>query len=179
MEQPTPDILTAAQQGSLQAFDAIISYYQPAIYNHLFRLLSSAEDAADLAQETFLKLYKTRERIQPDAHFKAYLYKIATNTAYDWLKKKRRHPEDLIIDDDNANFATIESELSYYKIEELDLIGLNLALDKIKPASKNLLLLYYQQGFNYQEISEIVGQPLGTVKSGLLRAKQELLKKIS
>jgi RNA polymerase sigma-70 factor (ECF subfamily) len=178
MEQPTAEILAAARDGHLKAFDAIISYYQPAIYNHLCRLLANPEDAADLAQDTFIILYKTRLRIKPEDNFKSYLYKIATNTAYDWLKKKKRRPEDLIIDDENVDFGTIEAELSYYKIETLDVVGLNLALEKIKPAYKNLLLLYYQQGFTYEEISGIVNQPLNTVKTGLFRAKKELLKRI-
>lgn len=177
-KQPDADILSSAQKGGLSAFDNIVSFYQPAIFSHLYRLLNNADDAADLAQETFLKLYKTRDRINPTDNFKSYLYKIATNTAYDWLKKKRRHPEDLIIDDDDANFETIEAKLSYYQLAPLETLGLNLALDKIKPAYKNILLLYYQQGFSYEEISEIIGQPLNTVKTGFHRAKKELLRQI-
>lgn len=178
MDEISPDILTSAQSGSLKAFDAIINYYQPAIYNHLCRLLSNNDDAADLAQDVFLKLFKTKNRIDPKGNFKSYLYKIATNSAYDWLKKKKRHPEDLIIDDDGTNFETIEAGLSYYKIEDVDLIDLNSALDQIKTVYKDLLLLYYQQGFSYQEISTITSQPLNTVKIGLYRAKKALAEKI-
>lgn len=177
-QELSSDILAAAQKGNLKAFDAIIKFYQPAIFNHLCRLINNTDDAFDLAQETFLKLYKTHDRIDCQANFKSYLYKIATNTAYDWLKKKKRHPEDLVIDDDNIDFETIEAKQSYYKIESIDLIGLNMALDKIKPVYKNLLLLYYYQGFDYEEISRITDQPLNTVKVGLYRAKRELLKNI-
>ena len=171
-------ILISAQKGDLKAFDALINFYQTAIYNHLYRLSGNKDDAADLTQETFIKLYKTRERIKPDDNFRSYLYKIATNTAYDWLKKKKRHPEDLIIDNEDQNFETIEAKQSYYKIEDLDLIGLEMALSKIKPVYKSLLLLYYQQGFTYEEISAITGQPLNTVKINLHRAKKVLLKNI-
>jgi len=173
-----PEILRAAQKGELKAFDAIVSSYQTAIYNHLYRLTHDKDDAADLAQETFLKLYKTRERIRAEENFRSYLYKIATNTAYDWLKKKKRQPEDLIIDAEDGNFETIEAQQSYYKVERLELVGLEMAMVKIKPAYQNLLILYYQQGFTYDEISDITGQPLNTVKVGLYRAKKELLKNI-
>ena len=179
MIEITPDILASAKGGNLKAFDAIINYYQPAIYNHLRRLINNDDDAADLAQEVFLKLYKTKDRINPSDNFKSYLYKIATNTAYDWLKKKKRHPEDLIIDDEGVDFETIEAKLSYYKIEDISLIDLNSALDQIKTIYKDLLLLYYQQGFSYEEISTITGRPLNTVKVGLYRAKKALAEKIN
>jgi len=168
-------ILLDASRGDLKAFDALITFYQKAIFNHLYRLVNNSDDASDLAQDTFVKLFKTRERINVEANFKSYLYKIATNTAYDWLKKKKNHKEDLIIDDDNVNFETIEASRSYYKLEELDRVGLDIALEKIKLKSKNLLLLYYQQGFTYEEIAEITKQPLNTIKTGLYRAKKELL----
>lgn len=170
------NLLIAAQKGNLKAFDALINFYQTPIYNHLYRLTNNKDDAADLAQETFIKLYKTRERINADDNFRSYLYKIATNTAYDWFKKKKRHPEDLIIDAPDDYFETIEAKQSYYEVERLELIGLNMAMDKVKPAYKNILFLYYQQGFTYEEIGEIIGSPLNTVKIGLHRAKKELLK---
>lgn len=173
------NILASAKQGNLKAFDALINFYQKAIYNHLYRLTNNPDDASDLAQDTFVKLFKTRSRIDSEGNFKSYLYKIATNTAYDWFKKKKARKEDLIIDDENINFETIEADQSYYKLEELDRLGLEMALEKIKPKSKNLLLLYYQQGFNYEEIAEIMNLPLGTVKIGLYRAKKELLEKIN
>jgi len=122
-----------------------------------------------------VKLFKTRNRINSEANFRSYLYKIATNTAFDWFKKKKRHKEDLIIDDENINFETIEANQSYYKLEELDRVGLDLALDKIKPKYKNMLLLYYKQGFTYEEIAHINNQPLNTIKIGIYRAKKELL----
>lgn len=171
-------ILIAAQKGNLKAFDIIVNFYQTAIYNHLYRLTGSKDDAADLTQDTFIKLYKTRERIRSEDNFRSYLYKIATNTAYDWLKKKKRHPEDLIIDNEDQDFETIEAKQSYYKVEDLELIGLDMAMAKIKPIYKSLLLLYYQQGFTYEEISGITGQPLNTIKVNLHRAKKELLKNI-
>jgi RNA polymerase sigma-70 factor (ECF subfamily) len=173
------EILVAASQGNLKAFDALISFYQKAIFNHVYRLVNNTDDAGDLVQDTFVKLFKTRERIDSEANFRSYLYKIATNTAFDWLKKKKSQKEDLIIDDENVNFETIEADQSYYKLEELDRVGLEIALDKIKPKYKNLLLLYYKQGFSYDEIAEIMNQPLNTIKTGLFRAKKELLEKFN
>jgi len=173
------NLIIAAKNGDMGALSAIISAYQPAIYNHLYRLVNNPDDAADLAQETFIKLYKNRLKIDLDKSFNAWLYKIATNTAYDWFKKRKSHPEDLIIDDENLNFETIEAERSYYQMTEIDRVALDMALEEIKPAARNLLLLHYQQGFSYQEISEITGLPLNTVKIGLYRARKDILKSLS
>jgi len=169
------NLLIEASQGNLKAFDALITFYQKAIYNHMYRLVNSADEASDLTQDTFVKLFKIRDRINSEANFRSYLYKIATNTAFDWFKKKKSRKEDLIIDDENINFETIEANQSYYKLEELDRVGLDLALSKIKPKYKNLLLLYYKQGFTYEEIAHINNQPLNTIKTGIYRAKKELL----
>lgn len=185
MDKINEDILIAAKNGKLKAFDELVLFYQDAIYNHLFRLSKDADDAADLTQATFIKLYKTRDRIREMENFNSYLYKIATNTAYDFFKNKSRHPVDLIIDDNEGNyFETIEAERSYYNTEginktDIDKIDLNIALDKIKLANKNLLLLYYQEGLSYEEISGILNKPLNTVKTLLRRAKEELLKKFN
>jgi len=174
MNKIDKEILIAAKNGELKSFDQIVIFYQDAIYNHLYRLTNNPDDAADLTQATFIKLYKTRDRIQETESFNSYLYKIATYTAYDFLKNKKNHPEDLIIDDNNINFETIEAKQSYYKVEDIDKIDINLALDKIKLANKNLLSLFYQDGFTYEEISKILDKPLNTVKTLLRRAKEEL-----
>ena len=176
MDKINDDILIAARNGSLKAFDQLVLFYQKAIYNHLYRLTNNADDASDLTQSTFIKLYKTKDRINESENFNSYLYKIATNTAYDFLKKKKDHPEDLIIDDDNFNFETIEVEQQYYKVENINKIDLDAALSKIKLANKNILLLYYHEGLSYEEISKVLNKPLNTVKTLLHRAKQELLK---
>lgn len=182
MDKISSDILIAAKNGELKAFDQLVLFYQDAIYNHLFRLTNNPDDAADLTQTTFIKLYKTRERIQENENFNSYLYKIATNAAYDFFKSKKIRPEDLIIDDDNINFETIEADRSYYKAESkenVNRIDLEMALDKIKLADKNILLLYYNEGLSYEEISETLNKPLNTVKTLLRRAKQELLNKFN
>lgn len=112
MDKISSDILIAAKKGDLKAFDKLVLFYQNAIYSHLYRLTNNPDDASDLTQTTFIKLYKTKEKIQENENFNSYLYKIATNTAYDFFKKKKAHPEDLIIDDDEINFETFEAEQS-------------------------------------------------------------------
>jgi len=170
------NIILAAKQGELKAYDAIVLFYQKAIYSHLYRLVNNGDDALDLTQDTFIKVYKNRSNIDLNKNFKSWLYKIATNTAYDWLKKKRPKTEELT---DEAEFETIDQVPSYYNIEQLKILDLAEGLKSLKPDSENILRLYYQQGFSYQEISEILEIPINTTKTKISRAKAELIRKLN
>lgn len=170
------NIILKVKKGELKAFDSIVSFYQKVIYNHIYRLVNNRDDALDLVQDTFIKVYKNRNNIDLEKNFKAWLYKIATNTAYDWLKKKQLKTEELTY---KTEFETIDQVRSYYNIEQLEILDLTEALRTLKPDSENILRLYYQQGFSYLEISEILNIPINTVKTKISRAKVELLKKLS
>jgi len=169
------NIIVAVKKGELKAFDFIVTFYQKAIYSHLYRLVNNPDDALDLVQDTFIKIYKNRDSIDLDKNFKAWLYKIATNTAYDWLKKKRPKTEELTYE---SEFETIEQAQSYYNIEQLEILDLTEAIKTLKPDSESVLRLYYQQGFSYLEISEILEIPINTIKTKISRAKAELVTKL-
>jgi len=171
-------IIVAVKNGELKAFDFIVSFYQTAIYSHLRRLVNNHDDALDLTQDTFIKVYKNRSTIDLDKNFKSWLYKIATNTAYDWFKKQKIRPKQEEITE-ATEFETIDSNPSYYNVEQLNILDLTEALKALKSDSENILRLYYQQGFTYAEISEILEIPINTVKTKISRAKVELIKKIN
>src|SRR3989339_987602 len=100
------EIIIAAKKGDMRAFEKILYIYEKRIYSHLYRIVGQKEDAEDLTQTTFLKLYKNIKSINLDKNFNAWVYKIATNTAYDWLRKKRGHPEQFM--EDMGTIETIE-----------------------------------------------------------------------
>ena len=106
------------------------------------------------------------------------MYRIATNTAYDWLKKQKKSLPSQELSE-AIEFETIESNSSYYNIETINSLDLDRALKSLKPIQESVLRLYYQQGFTYTEISEILERPLNTIKTDLARAKAELLKKFN
>jgi RNA polymerase sigma-70 factor (ECF subfamily) len=82
------ELLAQAKGGSLAAFEKILYLYEKPIFNYICRLTRQKEDAEDLTQQTFIKLYKSLKSINLDKSFKSWLYKIATNTTYDWFRKK-------------------------------------------------------------------------------------------
>lgn len=160
-------------EGDQHAFEQILYFYEKPIYNHLIRLTGSQDEAADLLQETFVRLYYKRSQIDPDGNLKNWLYKVATNIAYDYFRKKKR--ENLVsIDDENLS-ETIEAGLSYTSLEqEIAIIDLENALNELRPHYKNILLLYYREGFSYEELAKILDLPLNTIKTHIRRARQEL-----
>jgi RNA polymerase sigma-70 factor (ECF subfamily) len=174
---PEQNILESAKLGNLESFEKILFQYEKAIFNYLLKITGQKQDAEDLAQETFIKLYLSLEKIEADKSFKAWLYKIATNTAYDWLRRKRKQPALSNIEDleEKIESETSKNDLSYYT-EQKEIISSG--LDKIEPAHRSILLLYYFQDFSYGEIADILGIPINTVKTHLYRAKRSLKKKI-
>lgn len=161
-------IILAAKKKDLRAFEELLFLYEKRIYNYIFKLIGQKQDSEDLTQEVFIKLYKNLGSINPDKNFKTWLYTIATNTIYDWFRRKARRPELFIIDNEGGLLETSDTELTY-KIADND--SLKQAFDNIKPIYKQVLLLFYYQGFSYQEIGEILSAPLNTVKTYIRRAK--------
>lgn len=170
--RPDQETLEKLKNHDLKAFEAVFSLYEKAIYGYIYSMVGHRQNAEDLAQDVFLKLYKNAAKIDPENNFKNWLYKVATNTVYDWLRKKRKGMEVFIIDDEENSFETIDDSAPYIHIE--DAKDLESALDKIKPNYKRALLLFYYEGMTYEEIADILEIPLNTAKTHLRRAKEEL-----
>ena len=158
--------------GDDRAFGHLVRFYTRPLYNYCFRFLNRKEDVEDVLQETFLKAYKALGRYDQTRAFSSWLFTIATHTTYDWLRKKKRFPEMLIIDNNNDSIETIGDHRSYIIIE--DAIDLDAALQQLRPEYKAVLLLYYYQSLPYEEIAAILSTPLNTVKTHLRRAKEAL-----
>ena len=153
--------------------------YQTPIWNHLRRIMGNENDASDLTQETFVRLYVKRHHIKPELPIKAWIYSIATHAAYDLLRKKKRLKEAFIIDSEDEEDGSTETNkafLAYSKTEE-ETVGRDMerALAKLPEHYRNILLLYYREGFAYGEIADQTGLPLNTIKTHMRRAKQSLV----
>ena len=163
------NILIRARAGDLEAFEYILSFYEKPIYNYCLRILKNSHNAKDVTQETFIKVYTHRKLIDSEKNIKTWIFTIATNTAYDFLRGKKRKQE-VSLDEENETISSFEA---YYPKEGLvsDVDG---ALEKINLEYKKALLLFYQQGFEYKEIAEILSMPINTVKTHISRGKEQL-----
>ncbi len=174
------ELVEAAKGGNLEAFEQILFAYEKPIYSYVYRLVRQKEDAQDLTQETFVKLYKHIDSVDSEKNFRAWVYKIATNTVYDWLRKKQKRQELFIIDDPDVQFETVDVETPYQDMQRVERAkDVETALQKVRPVYRAVLLLFYWQGFGYTEIANVLSLPLNTVKTYLYRAKHALKEELS
>ncbi len=172
-------VITEAQKGSVAAFNQLVMAYQGTAYNVAYRVIGNADAAADACQEAFLKAYQAINQYRGGS-FKSWLLRIVTNACYDQLRYKGRRPatslEDLAENsEDQSEKLTNGSERPEEHIMRAELSNLiQLGINHLPEDQRVILVLSDVQGFSYQEIAEIVGQPLGTIKSRLSRGRQRL-----
>ena len=173
MQEINKDILIRAKKGEVEAFEYILSFYEKAIFNYCLRMTKNVQLAKDITQETFIKVYTHRKTIDENKNIKTWIFTIATNTAYDFLRSKKRKNE-VSLEEENETISNFEA---YYPEEGL-VSDIEKALLSINGEYKKALLLFYQQGFKYEEIAEILGMPVNTVKTHISRGKEELKDKL-
>lgn len=166
--------------GDNQALETLIGRNLKMVCNFLYRLVKSKEEAEDLAQETFVKSWKSLARFDREKKYKAWILTIAKNTALDHLKKKQC--EVLLEDEDGLDFLENMADSEDLPDEMMARQGLAEELDvllRTLPAKSRIVLhLYFQEQMTFQEISEVLGEPLNTVKSRQRRALLALRKKL-
>jgi RNA polymerase sigma-70 factor (ECF subfamily) len=167
------------QKGDASAFGEIVLKYQDKIYNLCRHMLWNAEDAEDAAQDVFLKAYQALPKFQPEASLYTWLYRIATNTCIDYKKKPlfeslfgdSGNGEKLI--HDRASDAPSPEKL--YQSKQID-EALQESLGKLSPKLRAIIILKEIEELSYEEISETLEISMGTVKSRIARAREELQK---
>ena len=168
-------LIARAQAGDHAAFETIFTQYQTQIYNYIYRLMGSAEDAYDMTQDTFLKAYLALPKTSDDLRVGAWLYRIATNVCLDELRHRKLvkwqpweafisvfHPTQVAKDSPERD--TIDRE----NTEEVQLI-----LDKLHPKYRMCLILREYHDLSYDEIAEVLNTTRAAVKSLLFRAREE------
>jgi len=162
------DLIRRARRGEVEAFNALVSRWDKRVYNYLLRILANREDALDLSQDVFLKAYQNLKKLEDPERFAPWLFRIAHNEAYS-LFRKRRPETDL---DEVPQEATGEgiavAGSSIYPIELTLAVGA--ALDRLSADQREAVILKIYQGFKFDEMADILGCPVSTVKSRLYTA---------
>lgn len=164
--------------GRSAAFGELVRRYQDRLFHTAYRLTGNAEDAQDVLQEAFLSAYQALEGFKGDSLFFTWLYRIAVNTAIT-LRRKRRVAVSIHAGPEGSSAAeppdlSAESRPGYAleRAEEEQVI--QEALNRLSPEHRAILVLKEIEGQKYEAIAEILGVPIGTVRSRLHRARLEL-----
>ncbi len=149
-----------------------MSFYEP-IYKHLYRLLGDPEQAADAAQETFLKAWRALPRLKAQSNQKAWLFRIATNTAYDLLRRRRILSWIMLddLDDERGEYSYADPQEWYLITEPIE--ALRKALEGMRPLDR-AIIAYKGEGFSVPEIATFLHISTGAARMRLFRARTRL-----
>ena len=171
------DLIDHARTGDTVAFEALVSMHAPYVYNVALRTLSSPGDAEDITQETFVRVWRSLNSFRGDAQFRTWIYRITTNLCYNRLPRLKRDLEALAIyDDADDEIALPDDQQQVEQDVVLDELRQQLesTINKLPESYRLLISLRHIQGMSYAEIAEATGMPLGTVKTGIFRARRDL-----
>jgi RNA polymerase sigma-70 factor (ECF subfamily) len=171
-------LITECREGNTAAFGELVSRYQDRLFNTVLRLVDNAEDARDVVQEAFLHAYQSLNSFKGDSLFFTWIYRIAVNTAIS-ARRKQRHvlriqpggEEKNTIDpldpsETNRPGHQIEMAEEERQVQE--------ALRKLSTEHRAVLVMKDMEGMKYEEIAEVLGVPVGTIRSRLHRARLEI-----
>lgn len=150
-----------AQTGDRKSMERLVNRYQKRLWAHAYRLTSSQQAAWDVTQAAWIGIIKSLGKLSDPERFRVWAYRIVTNKACDWIKKQQK----------SARHVPLETEIP---MEEKKDDGVFELIDRLKPAFRNVLWLFYYQDLSIAEISIVLNIPRGTVKSRLSNARNSL-----
>ena len=176
-------LVALAQQGDMKSYDALVTRHRGKIYAMIRNMIHQEADAWDLSQEVFIKAWHALPRFEAKARFSTWIYRIAHNTVYDWARKRKIESAGELNDEifereriDSSSSTTPsggESPDDSLSSSELR-VKIEIALGKLSPEHREVVVLKDVQGLSYKEIAEVMSSTLGTVMSRLYYARQKL-----
>ena len=174
--------------GDTYAFEELVKTYQNKVYMLAYRYMGNEDDANDMAQEAFIKAYRSLRSFKGDASFGTWIYRITTNVCLDELRRRKRRISPISLDEPLATMDgdEIEREISdqslaadvVYEKKEFSQ-NIQLLLDEMKPEHKTVIVLRDVMELSYEEIASVLDCSIGTVKSRISRARIILQKKLT
>jgi RNA polymerase sigma-70 factor (ECF subfamily) len=184
-ERSDETLAVEARNGSQEAFRELVERFERPVFGLIVRIVRRAEEAEDLAQETFLKAHRALARFDPSRKFSSWLFKIAHNTALDALRRAGEATLSLDAppregDEAPEPPADPSAEDPFARAAGRDLgRALEGAIRRLRPEYREVLLLRFVEELSYEEIAEVTSAPLGTVKIHIYRARRDLARAMS
>jgi RNA polymerase sigma-70 factor (ECF subfamily) len=179
------EVVAAVLAGHTERYEELVERYQGRVVNYLYRVVHSLEDAHDLAQEVFFRVYRALDRYDSQFKFSTWLFRVAQNAAIDSVRKRRVHlvsmerPDSEESDGGSFEFASCDRG-PYGALRNVErgnaIMG---AIEELPDEYRELIHLRHFAELSYGEIAELKSMPLGTVKNKLFRGRQMLKEKLS
>lgn len=173
------ELIIKFQKDDTGAFNELVFRYKDKVVNFLYRYTGDRDDAEDLAQETFVKVYRSKHLYKEIAKFSTWFYTIAINTAKTYAKKKKRISTISISEFDPESEKDFDLKADVRSPEEsanteIEYEYIQKAINMLGEDFKKIIILRDIENFEYEEISKITGLPMGTVKSRINRGREKL-----
>ncbi|MEW6535387.1 MAG: sigma-70 family RNA polymerase sigma factor [Candidatus Auribacterota bacterium] len=173
------DLISAVREGKIEAFDQIVRRYESKVLGVLYGMMRNSDDARDVAQDVFVKAYKSVDKFRGDSKLYTWLYRITVNMAIDYMRKKQKkakveYNDEVKISDDNpavpvdriSPSKTVQNKELRTKLQE--------AIEQLPEEQKSTFVLREMQDMSYQEIAGVMNCSVGTVMSRLFYARKKV-----
>ncbi len=171
MERTDSELVSRCLKGDNEAFSELISRYKRLIYSVAYKFSTDNEEVNDMAQEAFIKIYRSLSRYDDQYKFSTWSVKVATNICLDHVRRKKLNSVSL---DEIENFTgTGNSPEEYYLRKEKSQV-LKDAINDLPEIYRVPIVMYHQKGMSYKEISEYLGKPMSIIKNRIFRARNTL-----
>ena len=181
-------LMTRVQGGDMEAFETLVDKYKRSVTAFCFRFVPDSNEAEDLAQATFVQVYRAAERFRLDGRFKTWLFTIARNLCLNEIRRRKSRPSESlegITEREEAGSGVI-LQFRDLKTPEPEILALRNelvaivkeAMDELPEKQRTALHLFQEQGMSYEEIGAIVGKSLSATKSLIFRAREAMKTRI-
>ena len=183
-ESTDKELVKRVQKGDKGAFDLLVLKYEHKIVNLVMRYVRDPELSLDISQEAFVKAYRALPRFRGDSAFYTWLYRIAVNTAKNYLAAQRRRPSDIELDLQDPEQYGLHAKLKETDTPEGIALSLELqdtlerAIQALPDDLRTAIILRELDGMSYEEIAQTMDCPVGTVRSRIFRARDAIGKKV-
>jgi len=183
-ESTDKELVKRVQKGDKGAFDMLVLKYEHKIVNLVMRYVRDPEQALDISQEAFIKAYRALPRFRGDSAFYTWLYRIAVNTAKNYLAAQRRRPLDVELDMQDPEQYGLHAKLKETDDPEGVTLSRELqetlerAIESLPDDLRTAIILRELDGMSYEEIAQTMDCPVGTVRSRIFRARDAIAKKV-
>jgi RNA polymerase sigma-70 factor (ECF subfamily) len=170
------DLIESAVSGQAAGFEELVRRYQRPITSYVYRMLGDYESSLDVTQEVFIKVYNSLHKYSFDYKFSTWIYRIAHNASVDHMRRNSITPQSLEVENEDGSFQIQlesraaspeqERERSEWRSE------IEMVVKGLPAVYRDLILLRHSRDLSYDEIAEVTGLPLGTVKNRLFRARE-------